>query len=313
MKRFVIILGFLSLAGLINAQSRNVGDTTWVGLIDFETPCSYLYIDTSQSNLWQIGKPSQIFLDSAWSPVNAIMTDTANNYPVNNHSYFDLHLVRDYFSGGTFMSYYLGISIRHKFDTDSLRDGGYLSISYDQGQSFVNVIDDNSWTYGSPPDWSSQNIYYQQDTLYNGEHGFSGRSNGWVTSGFSWITWPVKQDRYTGDTAIIRFNFISDDIDNNREGWLIDDISFFWVDMGSTIDSYRIDDEQLIFPNPASEIVTLSENEIIKADFIDEKGQIVYSVSDQKEVNISGLKDGMYIVRMETKQSVLFKKLLIRR
>lgn len=67
-------------------------DTTWE-FFRFDSSNIYLQIDTTSSNnIWQVGQPSKTFFDSAYSPVNAIVTDTINSYPVNNHSAFDIYI-----------------------------------------------------------------------------------------------------------------------------------------------------------------------------------------------------------------------------
>ncbi|NJK86778.1 MAG: T9SS type A sorting domain-containing protein [Bacteroidales bacterium] len=100
------------------------------------------------------------------------------------------------------------------------------------------------------------NLYSSDNILYNGTYGFSGKSNGWVSTGFTWHLLPVKSTKdEIGDTMILRFNFISDDMNSDKEGWLIDDIRLFSVPLGgANIHNSNISDHVLIYPNPSTGI-----------------------------------------------------------
>ena len=95
--------------------------------INFETPDSLLQIDTANvNNVWQIGAPTKTFFDSAYSAPNAIVTDTFNFYSDTNHSVFTLKV---YDPSWGFFGPSIEVGYRHKFDTDSLQDGGYIEVS----------------------------------------------------------------------------------------------------------------------------------------------------------------------------------------
>ncbi|MFW6020171.1 MAG: hypothetical protein ACOCPM_06280, partial [Bacteroidales bacterium] len=67
-----------------------------------------------------------------------------------------------------------------------------------------------------------ENLYTDTDSLAGQKFGFSGNSGGWITTQFGWQYAVVKNN--PSDTMIIRFNFVSDSIDNPKEGWMIDNI-----------------------------------------------------------------------------------------
>ena len=90
MKKQIILGVFIFI--YVNSYSQYPGDTTNWDTIKFESAYEYLNIDTSNQNIWQIGRPSKIFFDSAYSKEKAIVTDSINFYPVNNCSYFNLYL-----------------------------------------------------------------------------------------------------------------------------------------------------------------------------------------------------------------------------
>jgi len=283
--------------------------------ITFEEPYEYLQIDTSSQNIWQIGEPSKIFFDSAYSINSAIVTDTLNYYPLNNYSYFDLNI------GSYNVDWYpddIFIEIKHKIDTDTLKDGGFITVSYDQGLTWMNIINDT--VYGqATPSWDNLNLYNLYDTLYNGEFGFSGHSNGWITTMFSWHYIPVKNDiDVIGDTMIVRFNFISDSIENNKEGWMIDNIKLYSVDLGGGIN----DAKSLKFniaPNPMNEIsiIKLENYSEIQLSIFNIQGQLVrqkkYFNNQSIIINKNNFNSGIYFVKIRTDSNLIgIKKLIIK-
>ena len=317
MKKVYIIFAFLLTTLQLFAQMKEfVWDT-----IKFEKPYEYLEIDTSNQNIWQIGEPAKVFFDSAFSLTNAILTDTLNFYPLNNNSYFDLKIGE--FNYSSFYWHDVFIEIKHKFDTDTLKDGGFITVSYDAGLTWTNIINDTFSQCISPGNhWEgSLNLYDEEDTLFNGEFGFSGHSDDWVTTWFAWYCIPCgtkSNSYYVGDTMIVRFNFISDSIENNREGWMIDNIKLYSVDLGGGIDDIK-SLEFNIFPNPINETATveLSSYKEIELTVINIQGQVIkqekYFNNQPIVIERSKLKSGIYFVKIRTSNnSVGIKKLIVR-
>src|ERR1035437_3950545 len=180
--------------------------------INFEQPDTSLTIDTTLSgNIWQIGSPHKVFFDSAYSGTKAIVTDTVNPYPVNNHSEF---VVKYHSQNPLYWMYYeYNFSFWHKFDTDSMKDKCSIEISHNEGNNWTNVIDDSIINF--IPHYF--NTFYSQNIK-----GFSGNSEGWKLSSLLWS--PCRGQ--IADTLIwFKFVFNSDSIQTNKEGWMIDDIS----------------------------------------------------------------------------------------
>lgn len=271
--------------------------------VDFESVCDYIAIDTSAQNIWQIGIPNKIVFNSANSLPNAIVTDTINNYPINNHSYFDLYLGN---FNNTWYPYSMFFEFKHKIDSDTLKDGGYITVSYDMGQTWVNIINDSLF-WGNSPQFSISTLYSNTDTLFNHEKGFSGTTNGWESVNFGWFVPPTKKSGNTipGDTMIIRFNFISDSIDTQKEGWLIDDIRLYAVDMGGKIGSKDNLKTISVFPNPSSDkmIISLDKSyKDVKFEIYNSLGVCVEKLNYQytKEIDFknSNLMNGIYFGRI---------------
>jgi hypothetical protein len=245
MKKIYLSL-FIIVSRLISFSQPVFTDT-----ITFEKKGRLVRIDNSQpNNIWQIGKPQKIFFDSAYSKPKAIVTDTINPYPINNLSSFQLVMKQQWFGSGG-VPY---LQFRHKFDTDSLRDGGYIETSYDGGATWINAAN-NSDIYG-------MGIH---DTILGGIHAFTGKSsNGWYDSQIGWFGWCWglgQPPAIIPDSIIVRFTFKSDNIQTNKEGWMIDNImvGLYWCPIDvHEIYSYN---NFNVFPNPFSTSAIIKIND----------------------------------------------------
>jgi len=278
--------------------------------IEFETPYQYIEISSSSENIWEIGEPNKSFFDSAFSAPNAMITNATSFYPINNYSYFDLFIGNyniDWFPDDIF------IDIKHKFDTDTLKDGGYITVSYDMGQTWRNIINDTpTWTSETPDSDMNlfiENLYTSENTLFNGEKGFSGNSGDWITTRFSWYTWPSRNPSFMGDTMILRFNFISDDLETNREGWIIDNIKLYSKDLGGNIIEYKKNIFNL-FPNPTSSFFVIKSEKLKVEDcrIFNAQGQLIEQFQIQTtdtRISISNWTKGLYFVKIGTETQKL--------
>ncbi len=315
-----VILTFnFSLFTFNSFSQSNVGDTISMYEINFDTAYHYINIDTSSHNLWQVGTPHKTYFNSAYSSAKAIVTDTVNDYPVNNYSYFDLYIGSFNFPLG--YPYDIFIDFWHKFDTDTLKDGGYITVSWDKGLTWMNIINDSvygGYYYFGTPCYDGYNLYTATDTLYNGEYGFSGRSNGWVHTGFAWYIFPVKLN--PPDTMILRFNFISDSINNPKEGWMIDSIRLFSIDLGSGIHNLlAVNNTVKVFPNPFNSGTVISLNktyETVKLEVYDMQGKLLeqkeYPHCNKINFNRAGLSNGSYFFKITlNNSSIETRKIMI--
>jgi hypothetical protein len=285
--------------------------------ITFEKPYKYLTIGTSSQNIWEIGRPDKPFFDSAYAGTKCILTDTINNYPINNYSFFDLKIGS--FNFNTYYPYDIYIEIKHKYDTDTLKDGGYITVSYDNGKTWMNIIKDTAYRFGVTPAMEHENLYTEKNSLYNGEYGFSGNSGGWVSTWFSWHAMLVKSAFYMGDTMVIRFNFISDSIQSNKEGWMIDNIRLYSVDLGGGIENLENRGFK-IYPNPMNEISTIELNKNYgktQLELFSMDGQLIKYItySNKKIINFNrdNLKSGIYLLKISSDSELIgTSKLLIK-
>ncbi len=310
MKRNLILL-LLALSVLyVKGQilPSNPGDTIGMSVISFDVPTQYVTILPLQNNIWQIGGPHKTFFDAPYTPPNVIVTDTINDYPINNLSTFELIV-------GSFnlpSCYYdMFIDFRHKYDCDTLRDGGYISVSWDGGLTWNNIITDPNAPYEITPThpgfvYGNNNLYNSSPALFNGEPGFTGHSGGWIHSCMAWYDIPVKKQKTQSDTIRFHFTFVSDSIQNNREGWMIDQIRLFDIDLGSGIKEYQEGKTHSYFyPNPIRTTALFIMNRTyhdVHYELMDGMG-LVISKSDRGQCDEftfdrTGLLPGNYFMRL---------------
>lgn len=316
MKRDLTILIFLLLI-LIISEKANAQYT--YDSVSFETPTSKIIIDTTGNNIWEIGTPDKIFFDNAHSGVKAILTDSVNSYPKNDTSSF-IYVIRNPYTQTCFTS----MEFWHKYDTDTLTDIGIIESSYDGGNSWVIVNDTSEVSPWGSNFWWDMDYHETSGNFTFHELNISGKSDGWILSRFNWQWWiPVKSDTIIvpPDSLMIRFTFISDSIETNKEGWMIDDIltaSAEWQ-LCSGIESQSVEENTSIYPNPFSLQTTLKTNFPLKNSKIiiyNSFGQVVNLtkvISEQKVIIYrNSVPPGLYfLVLTENNKFLVTKKLVI--
>lgn len=251
-------------------------------------------IDTTnnQNNVWQIGPPQKNLFNAASTSPNAIITDTINYYPPNDTSSFTFGI--NNISGG----WVLAVQWNQKLDMDHNLDGGIIEVSVDSGQSWINIIH-------SPYTYNFYGFDYNNiDTLPNNEYCFSGTDtnwrNIWACFDLSWI-WPH-------DSVMMKFTLKSDSLDNNKEGWLIDN---FMVGVTYVHTVNEIEQEELIKVNP-----TITNNRVhIKGKHIDEphyikslelidiQGRVLKNygrIPLKFYIDMDNYPDGIYFIKVES-------------
>ncbi len=313
MKIKLSILFLFAIGTCLNAQWDIA--FTW-DTISFEeaTPYPYLNIDTSSQNIWQIGTPQKTVFTEAYSLPNAIMTDTLLPYPINAQSYVELAI-------GTFnfledYPYNFTITFEHQYDTDTLCDGGYITISYDNRATWTNIINDSLYQQVvggdiTPSTLGHPNLYTNEDLLCSGEVGFSGSSNEWKHTTLSWVLLPVVGiESVYPDTIFLRFNFESDSLDTAKDGWMIDNIQLHSLDVGSSIKPLP-SSLTSIYPNPTKDghlhLLMDPSLQLEQLAVFNIQGQFLFSQTDPI-IKLS--EKGIYIVHIKTEQGILVKKVV---
>jgi hypothetical protein len=252
--------------------------------------------------------------NSAITPPNSIVTDLLNPYPANNYSVFEIS-VKKPAEASNFCWSVVDCSISYRLDSDTLRDGGYVEVSYDGGINWSNILSD------TVSDGVYCEMYSVDDTLYNGTYGISGLNYSMLnTGGYFALGWSPDH-AHDIDSCRFRFVFISDSIDNLRDGWLIDNIRITVADHCNIgiQDISKEDTDILIYPLPANynSILEVKEFQNIKEfdlEVFDLTGKKVFQrVYKSKYIKIGslGLRDGVYILKIKTDSGFNKKKKLI--
>ena len=226
---------------------------------NFLSDCPFITLNNNDTNnIWQIGTTSK-FIDTLYSKNKAIITDTLNPYKINSNSFFEVYIPNGVYNQQYFNVYpSVAISFHHKFQTDSLLDGGYIMVSNDK-QSWENIC---STTH---PMIYSNNLYSTKDTLYDGTPAFSGQRD-WIWSSIKWFNLILLKGEFP-DTIFFRFYFKSDSIQTNKGGWIIDEIKTGW-DFAGGISEMNGVNKIKIFPNPASDKITIEGSDETQNLFI---------------------------------------------
>lgn len=253
-------------------------------------------IDPDSLNVWQIGTPQKIIFDSAATQPKAIVTDTINFYPTNDTSRFIAKVVMNFPNWGIF-----ALQWKQKLDMDTAFDGGIVEYSTDTGNTWVNVFN-NPFVY---------NFYGFQsanaDTLTGGEFAFSGTDSTWrdiwLCFDLSWI-----QQFQWGDTLFFRFTLLSDSVNNNKEGWMIDNM-LSHITIIHTVKEVEQENYLKVYPNPASNIVHIQAQKIMDfhiietMELVDPLGQVVdkwTNIPTKFWFDTNKYNDGMYYLKIKT-------------
>lgn len=275
--------------------------------IDSGKENDWLIIENSADNIWQIGAPQKSSFDKAKSNPNAIITDTVSPYPVNNHSSFVVKIPLTGNGGDPSSFNGFDFDFKHKFQTDKNNDGGYIEISYDYGFTWTNIVYDTLYCDRIEPcvgdkdcleGYGFSNEYTNSDTIKGGIPAFSGSNLNWIDTGLHHF---YNDNFICPDSLFFKFNFKSDDTQDNLDGWMIDDINFYITFGLVGLDEKTSNKQPVIFPNPITGNSILKLNNAASASSLIEilsiNGEIIYSEKFNNEVfNIGALKlkKGLY-------------------
>ncbi|CAN5592239.1 hypothetical protein BH11BAC1_BH11BAC1_14440 [soil metagenome] len=236
---------------------------------------NYFFFDTIQgNNIWQIGTPYKTIFNAAYSAPLALVTDTLNSYPDSNTSSFSFTIFTDD---------YTIISFWHQINSDSLIDGGVVEYSTDGGTSYNNILNSSFFL---------SNFYSTTSTISSNSSkaGFTGTS-GWVQSFIH---------GYALNYVKFKFTFTSDNINTNKDGWMIDDL--FVNCSGTGINEIGRNSPFHIYPNPTSNYISISSNNTAKIFSVTIKNIIGQNIltTDKTTVDLSHLDTGIYFVYLKT-------------
>jgi hypothetical protein len=285
--KFTTFLAAIFISIHLSAQIDPFLGIVQMDACDFTDTCAYVVIPEPANNIWVRGESQKTILNHIGK---VMITDSVYTYPNGTNASFEIH-----WPAWNQYPMSLIMGFHHSMDSDNLLDGGIIEVSRDYGANWTNVIEDQTNML-----FLSNELYTNTDTLFTGEKGFSGTFNDRYTE-IEWVwMFPVKE--IPTDTMYYRFRFISDTIDNTKEGWMISDITFSYADLGSGIEEIPLFDFS-ITPNPSNGWVNInSSSEAEKAILRDLNGNLVrVEFLEQKKVlNFSGLSKGIYFLQLQS-------------
>ena len=241
----ITLLQSLSIAQ-VNVQEHNFNDPS----------DSLVFLDSTNinQNIWTIGIPKYKYLltDSGNCNFSAIYTDSAYYRSKNTSSFYVKYINHIPWYGIYFF-------IRFKMDCDSMKDFGEIYVKSTNGQ-WMNMIKEyrNIGKYKMYK--NSSILYFDSDTCtytdnyYNPFTGLLNDKNELYET-YDLVYYMSTWHNYWPQTVIFRFDFFSDSLIDQREGWLIDYISIdSYLDL--EIDS-NSSDTYNVYPNPFKDFLNL--------------------------------------------------------
>lgn len=251
-----------------------------------------ILMDTGATSyhVWQIGVPHKPLFDEAASIPNAILTDTINNYPENLDDSFTILL--DPMDYGIIYA----LQWNQKLDLDSAKDFGIIEFSTDTGNTWSNVFD-NPFVY---------NFYgfelENQMNLTDSTYAFSGRDTTWQNV---WLCF----DYYFYENPIqVKFTIQSDSINNNNEGWMMDNFLAHITGVHTINDGEQKEYLQ-VYPNVTTGRVFIEarkiddKHKIEKMELFDSSGRLVETFGESPTkffIDIDHHSKGNYILKIQT-------------
>ncbi len=298
----LILFAFYGAVGFAQTLNQFFDDTTTGSFNNTIT----IYLDTATTNIWQIGSPQKTIFDTAATLPNVIVTDTINTYPINNESVFSYTEVTPEFSYGI-----SAMQWEQKLDMDYAEDGGIIEFSIDGGLSWQNAFD-NPYVYNFYG-FDTLNV----DTLPSGDIAFTGTDTVWRDIWFCFDYSYLSLQ----DSLMVRHRFVSDSIDNGKEGWMIDNLRLHPT-IRHTIAEKAQETYLRVFPTVTTGVINIEAKKMNEFHIIEllevfnSSGKLVqqfHNVPTKFFVNLNGQPSGNYFVKVKTNQSAETFQVILQR
>ncbi len=291
MKQLYLAFSFLLINLGLEAQSYSQyfdgADTSYYNSVFYEL---------DSTGIWHIGQPSKTRFSFAPTFPKALITDTLNSYPSNTTASMHFKVPMDFPFG------ILAVQWVQSLDFEDSVDGGIIEFRYTDTSAWQNMFN-NNYVYNIFG-YDSTNV----KTLSNGQVGFTGTdtlSNIWLCIDMSWLWFSGAA---TDSFLDIRFTMISDSIDSQQEGWMIDNFNAHITGI-HTINEVEQDRFISVTPNPTkgklylNAIKTGSLQYIESIQLMDLSGKMVQewgAAPTKFEIDIQGHDSGVYILRVNS-------------
>jgi len=258
-----------------------------------------------------------VIFNNSYSPTHSIVTDTLNTYPVNDSSVFYAVYgppVFDYL-GGYFP---FQIEFDHRFNTDSLSDFGFIKISVDGGNTWINGLS-NEFIYNYDTPLDNSHVFENTGTTLYDSLTVTGNSNGWIHSRITKDVygWILSHGYNPIDSIIVKFTFQSDSIENYKDGWQIDNLCLNYLVGPISVNENKVKYFFNVYPNPFNSFTNIELQTEPNKSFLS-----LYNVFGQnvKTINIvcskliidrGNLPSGLYFLQFTQDNKVITTKKLI--
>lgn len=266
-------------------------------------------LDTTGCKLWRIGTTVKPFFTAGSMSAYAIMTDTLSPYDTNRNESFIIHLKKR--TRNTILGFW------HKYETDTAKDGCIVEYSADTGKTWNNVLGDCNLNTLSGFGIYTDNFYKKTDTLTDGQPAFSGNSDGWQYSrvqlfNLIYVKSTAALNCISYGDLYYRFRFVSDTVQNNKAGWIIDNIKIeddYYSSGIQTVSASSLN----VHPVPANDIVhfpALDNAQTYRLIITDITGRQIANVPYATTLYIAQYTSGMYYYKVTNGEEVYTGKLI---
>lgn len=283
---------FLLLIGSIYGQEIIVpqGNLIFKDTLALSPLNSWITIPIS-NKIWEIGIPNKMGMNDSYDGLPAIVTGLNNTYPLNSSNYFEIEIPYEYIWGEGILSFW------HKYDTDSLNDGGIIELSQDGGKNWKNIVNSTFWISNI-----YNGLYSAKDTINGGIPAFTGKSVSWkkVELYWWWLALTGTKSVGSSNAIILRFKFISGKNSIPKGGWELSHFVFSGYDISGRLDNVS-NKSILVSPNPTNDKIKLSitnfNNNLIFRLYNQNGIKLLdFPITmNSKEISIKNFSNGLYL------------------
>ncbi|HEX4886763.1 MAG TPA: hypothetical protein VFV37_01840, partial [Luteibaculaceae bacterium] len=194
-----------------------------------------IYFDKETGSTWKVGEPQKVLFNRASTVPNALATQLTGTYPASDSAFVELRI------GSQTAFGIMALQWVQKLDYEDGLSGGTIEISTDGGNTWQSAFN-NPFVYNFYG-FKEENV----DTLPNGMVGFSGRDTSWADI---WLCFDYTWMNQLEDSLRVRFVHTSSDVEEMREGWMIDNIQARTT-IVHTVGEQKQAEYARIYPNPS--------------------------------------------------------------